>query len=37
MSGNIDNSNDVFMEINNRMKYGAPELKSYIKSIWPGD
>ncbi len=34
---NIDNSNDVFIEINKKMKYGAPELKSlYQKYLTRG-
>jgi len=28
---NIDNSNEVFEEINNKMKYGAPELKKFYQ------
>ncbi|MEO8666277.1 MAG: hypothetical protein ABI462_12360, partial [Ignavibacteria bacterium] len=37
MSGNIDNSNEVFSEINKRMKYGAPELKKlYQKYVTRG-
>ncbi|MBS1550723.1 MAG: TonB family protein [Bacteroidetes bacterium] len=31
MSGNIDNSNEVFGEIQKKMKYGAPELKSFYQ------
>lgn len=37
MSSNIDNSNDVFMEINKKMTYGAPELKKlYQKYVTRG-
>lgn len=37
MSNTIDNSNDVFMEINKNMKYGAPELKKlYQKYLTRG-
>ncbi|MDQ3193456.1 MAG: TonB family protein [Bacteroidota bacterium] len=37
MSGNIDTNNDVFMEISNKMKYGAPELKKlYQKYVTRG-
>jgi len=31
MSENIDNSNEVFEEINRKMKYGAPELKKFYQ------
>jgi len=31
MSTNIDNSNEVFEEIEKKMKYGAPELKSFYQ------
>lgn len=31
MSENIDNSNEVFDEIQKKMKYGAPELKSFYQ------
>ncbi|MDZ4712801.1 MAG: energy transducer TonB [bacterium] len=37
MSENIDNSNEVFEEINRKMKYGAPELKKlYQKYVTRG-
>lgn len=37
MSHNVENSNDVFLEIKKRMKYGAPELKSlYQKYLTRG-
>jgi len=31
MTENIDNSNEVFEEINRKMKYGAPELKKFYQ------
>ena len=37
MSSNIDNSNEVFDQINKKMKYGAPELKKlYQKFVTRG-
>jgi hypothetical protein len=37
MSSNIDNRNEVFEEIQKKMKYGAPELKSfYLKYLTKG-
>lgn len=33
MSNTIDNSNEVFDQINKKMKYGAPELKNFYQKF----